>query len=87
MTQRVHFDNGPQGGGLAFAARSRVIRADMPEEVGPALREMEQAQAEGHWLAGADSYELGYMFSIKLRDLMPANRDVPLLQFGVFEAP
>ena len=87
MTQRVHFDNGPHGGGLTFAAPSCVIRADTPEEVGPALREMEQAQAEGHWLAGAVSYELGYMFSNKLRHMMPATRNVPLLQFGVFKAP
>jgi len=87
VAQRVHFDNGPQSEGLTFAAPSCIIRADTPEEVGPALRKLEQAQAEGHWLAGAASYELGYMFSNKLHVLMPANRDVPLLQFGVFEAP
>jgi len=87
VAQRVHFDNGPQGEGLTFAAPSQIIRADTPEDVGPALRDMEKAQAEGHWLAGAASYELGYVFSNKLHDLMPENRDVPLLQFGVFEAP
>jgi para-aminobenzoate synthetase component 1 len=87
MAQRVHFDKGPQGEGLTFAGPSQIIRADTPEEVGPALRDMEKAQAEGQWLAGAASYELGYMFSNKLHDLMPASRDVPLLQFGVFETP
>ncbi len=87
MARRVHFDNGPQGGGLTFANPIRVIQADTPDEVGPALLAMEQAQADGHWLAGAASYELGYLFSSKLRPLMPAERDVPLLQFGVFGAP
>ena len=88
MTQRrVHFDNGPNGAGLSFNDAVSVIRADTPAEVGPALRAMEQAQKDGHWLAGAASYELGYMFSNKLRHLMPAGRDVPLLQFGVFTTP
>lgn len=87
MAQRVHFDNGPLGAGLSFDNALRVIRADTPEEVLPALTAMEQARAEGHWLAGAASYELGYMFSRKLTDLMPAARDIPLLQFGVFTTP
>lgn len=87
MAQRVHFDNGPRGAGLSFDNALRVIRADTPDDVMPALRDMEQAQADGHWLAGAASYELGYMFSRKLADLMPSERDVPLLQFGVFSAP
>ncbi|MCO4843598.1 MAG: aminodeoxychorismate synthase component I [Yoonia sp.] len=84
MVQRVYFDNGPLGTGLSFDNALRVIRADTPDEVMPALAAMEQAQADGHWLAGVASYELGYMFSRKLLDLMPAKRDVPLLQFGVF---
>lgn len=87
MAQRIFFDNGPQGAGLSFDNALRVIRADTPDEVLPALAAMEQAQADGHWLAGAASYELGYMFSRKLAALMPANRDVPLLQFGVFKTP
>jgi len=87
LAQRVYFDNGPEGVGLSFDNALRVIRADTPEEVMPALDAMEQARAEGHWLAGAASYELGYMFSQKLSDLMPATRDTPLLQFGVFDAP
>lgn len=48
---------------------------------------MEEAKAQGHWLAGYASYELGYVFSHKLNNLMPVNRTVPLLCFGVFDAP
>lgn len=87
MAQRVHFDNGPDGAGLSFIGALRVIRADTPDEVMPALAAMEQAQTDGHWLAGAASYELGYLFSRKLVGLMPEERDTPLLQFGVFAAP
>ena len=87
MANRVLFDTGPQGGGLSFTDAAQIIRADTPDQVGPALAQMERAQRDGHWLAGAASYELGYMFSHKLRDLMPPDRDVPLLHFGVFDAP
>ena len=77
MAQRVYFDNGPLGAGLSFDSALRVIRADTPDEVLPALLAMEQARVEGHWLAGAASYELGYMFSRKLTDLMPATPRYP----------
>ncbi|WP_458792224.1 aminodeoxychorismate synthase component I [Yoonia sp. MH D7] len=87
MAQRVYFDSGPQGDSLTFAAPREIIRADTPDQIGPALRKMEAAKAAGYWLAGAASYELGYTVSHKLHDLIPQNRDVPLLHFGVFDAP
>ena len=45
------------------------------------------ARAAGKWLAGMLSYELGYAFSAKLAPLMPEAREVPLLLFGVYDAP
>ncbi|ABG33131.1 aminodeoxychorismate synthase component I [Roseobacter denitrificans] len=81
------FDNGPLAGASAFVDPIQTIRADAPEDVAAAFAAMEQARAQGHWLAGYASYELGYVFSHKLSDLMPDNRTVPLLCFGVFEAP
>ena len=86
-TPRVSFDNGPMGKPAVFSAPVRVIRADTPDEVPTALQALQDAQNDGHWLAGYASYELGYVFSDKLRDLMPADRDVPLIHFGVFDAP
>ena len=83
----VIFDAGPLAGGSAFRAPLRVIRAETPEAVPGALDEMAAAQAAGFWLAGCASYELGYVFSSKLREAMPGDRAVPLLQFGVFGAP
>ena len=85
--RQVIFDNGPLSGASAFVDPIRIIRADTPEEVPAAFAAMEQAKAQGHWLAGYASYELGYVFSHKLADLMPADRNVPLLCFGVFDAP
>lgn len=87
MTQQVLFDHGPLGGPTRFSAPHRVIRADTPAEVYDALAALQEAQDNGQWLAGFASYELGYVFSHKLRDLLPVPRDTPLLHFGVFDAP
>ncbi|MFD2740472.1 aminodeoxychorismate synthase component I [Sulfitobacter aestuarii] len=84
---RVIFDHGPLPGGSLFASPRRLIRATRPEEVPDALAALQEAQGQGHWLAGYASYELGYLFSHKLRDLLPEPRDLPLLHFGVFHAP
>lgn len=64
-----------------------MIRADTPDDVPAAFAAMEHAKTQGYWLAGYASYELGYVFSHKLRGLMPDDRSLPLLQFGVFREP
>ncbi len=81
----VLFDGGPLGNGSFFQAPEQVIEAWQPEEVGPALRAMEDAQASGKWLAGSVSYELGYVFIPKIAARLPANRKEPLLQCAVFD--
>ena len=81
------FDRGPSPGGARFAAPRRVIRADRPEEVPAAFEAIERARADGFWLAGVLSYELGYLFSHRLADLMPRERAVPLILFGAYDAP
>ena len=83
----IIFDKGPLYGGSAFARPHDVLVAHQMDEVPAVLAGMEAARSAGHWLAGMASYELGYMFSNKLRDLMPDGRRLPLLQFGVFDAP
>lgn len=85
--RQVVFDNGPLSGATAFIDPIDIIRAESPEDVTTAFATIEDAKAKGYWLAGFASYELGYVFSHKLRHLMPADRDVPLLCFGVFDAP
>ncbi|WP_044025191.1 aminodeoxychorismate synthase component I [Roseobacter litoralis] len=87
VPRQVIFDKGPLSGASAFVDPLHTIRADTPADVTAAFAAMEQAKAQGHWLAGYASYELGYVFSHKLSDLMPVDRTVPLLCFGVFDAP
>jgi para-aminobenzoate synthetase/4-amino-4-deoxychorismate lyase len=81
---------GTQAPGAGFRLFSRpkaVITATEPEEVAAALAGMTQALGQGHHVAGYFSYELGYLFEERLRPLLPAERQVPLLWFGVFDAP
>ncbi len=85
--QRILFDEGPIVGGSAFNDPVRVIRADTPEDVPTAIEDLGKATADGYWLAGCASYELGYALTSKLAPLLPAKRNIPLLQFGVFDAP
>lgn len=70
-----------------FRAPSAIITAAKASEVAAAFGAMEKARAHGKWLAGYASYELGYALEPKLSALMPENRAVPLLRFGVFDAP
>jgi para-aminobenzoate synthetase component 1 len=64
-----------------------MIRADTPDQVDAAFEAMHRAQSDGKWLAGYVSYEFGYLTSPKLERLMPTDRALPLIHFGVFDAP
>jgi para-aminobenzoate synthetase/4-amino-4-deoxychorismate lyase len=64
-----------------------LIVARSSEEVGPALRAMNAAIAAGKHLAGYLSYELGYALESKLAARLPVETALPLLWFGVFDAP
>lgn len=84
---QIRFDHGPRGGACAFARAERLIVAHEAGEVPAALAAMDAARAQGHWLAGFASYELGYALEPRLAPLMPAHRRLPLLQFGVYDGP
>ena len=84
---RIRFDRGPSGGPAWFSAARQVIRADTPAAVPGALDAIDAARQAGYWLAGYASYELGYVLEPKLQALMPQNRRLPLVAFGVFDAP
>lgn len=81
---KVAFDTGPDGHPQTFTDPLRVIRADTPGEVDAALAALSREQAAGHWLAGCFSYELGYCLDQRLAPLLPAEREMPLIQMGVF---
>jgi para-aminobenzoate synthetase/4-amino-4-deoxychorismate lyase len=70
-----------------FEGPSAVIEAFEASAVTPALDEMERRLAAGAHLAGFFAYELGYVLEPRLGALLPQQRDVPLLWFGVFDAP
>lgn len=84
---QIRFDHGPDGGPALFGAPRRMITADTLSEVPGALAALDAARAAGAWLAGFASYELGYALESRLAALMPGNRRLPLLCFGVYEAP
>ena len=65
----------------------QVVSASSPEEVDAALDEVSAGLARGLHAAGFFSYELGYCLEPKLRDLLPADRRVPLFWIGLFRAP
>ncbi len=83
----ILFDNAADERLEVFAAPRGVIRADHPGDVRRALEALEEARRAGNFVAGYFSYELGYALEPKLAPLMPANRRVPLMWFGIFDAP
>ena len=84
---RIRFDQGPAGRGTRFQRPSQVIRADVAEDVPQALAALDEARAGGAWLAGYASYELGYALEPRLNGLLPEERRLPLVCFGVYDAP
>ncbi len=70
-----------------FARPLAQIVAEVPDEVPGALAALDAARAEGRWLAGYASYELGYALEPRLAPLMPTVRRLPLISFGVYDAP
>ncbi len=62
---------------------ARIIRADAPEQLPEALTALERALARGCRAAGFLAYELGYLFEPRLRPLLPARHNLPLLWFLV----
>jgi para-aminobenzoate synthetase component I len=87
LSLAVTFDQGPDRVPARFAAPRRLIAAWEPRELEAAFAEMEAARGAGYWLAGYASYELGYCLSERLAPLIPRDRDLPLLAFGVYDGP
>jgi len=84
---QIRFDHGPDGIACQFAQPRRRIVADTPDDVPGALDALDSARAQGKWLAGYASYELGYALEPRLAPLMPRARRLPLISFGVYDEP
>ena len=89
VTSSVLIDDSSSGGPGCywFESPGAIISAESAEEVEGALAAMDRALADGAYLAGFFAYELGYVFEPRLLAHMPASRALPLLWFGVFDAP
>ncbi|MBB4006702.1 aminodeoxychorismate synthase component I [Allorhizobium taibaishanense] len=83
----ILFRNDKSGETLVFADPVEIVTATSGDEIQPALARLEQARQAGYWLAGALSYEAGFVFEDKLKPLIPNGRPTPLVQFGIFAAP
>ena len=85
----VLLDNssGTRSPSLLFTEPREIVSAETPEDVAPAIDRIEAAVGDGLHAAGFFSYELGYVLEPKLAGLLPSKRSVPLLWFGLYEAP
>ncbi len=70
-----------------FSQPKAIVSAETPDEVGDAFARLEAGRAAGLYAAGFFSFELGYVLEAKLAPLMPAQRKVPLMWFGLYDAP
>ena len=84
---QIRFDNGPLGGAAIFAEPRAIVVADVLEETSAAFAAVEDALAQGYWVAGHASYELGFALEPRLIGRMPSERRVPLIKFGIYDAP
>lgn len=80
------FNSGSKKGPIFFSDPINLISSYHFEEVPECLEKIETALAEGKYVAGFFSYELSYLFYHQ-RELKPAKRCMPLLWFGVYNAP
>ncbi len=85
----VLLDNssGTSAHSLMFSDPVDVVVAREPGEVGDALKRLEEGIARGLHAAGFFSYELGYVLEPHLSALLPTPRNVPLMWFGLYDAP
>lgn len=80
-------DRSGAGEAMLFADPVEIVQAGEPFDIAGALARIEAGLARGLYAAGFLSYELGYAFEPRLAALLPGSRSLPLLWFGLFEAP
>lgn len=83
----ILIDDAAHGRACHFARPRGIITAHTQDEVAAALGALETCREMGLYTAGYFSYELSYALEPKLVRHMPVQREVPLLWFGVFDAP
>ena len=84
---KIHFDTAPKTDLHWFENPIKILKAIDPDEVRFVLEELQRCLDEGYWIAGLASYELSYVLEKKITSLIPSDRSIPLIQFGVFDGP
>ncbi|MQY43305.1 aminodeoxychorismate synthase component I [Epibacterium sp. SM1969] len=84
---KLRFDCGPLGDGSLFCGPQTVLSAWNGDEVADVFAAVQAAREAGAWVAGYASYELGYVLEPRLAQYLPAERALPLLRFGIYDAP
>ncbi|HEX4534223.1 MAG TPA: aminodeoxychorismate synthase component I [Rhizomicrobium sp.] len=82
----IWLDDARQGCMQRFVRPVGIVTALGPQDVPAALAQLEAARAKGLHTAGYFAYELGYALESRLHSLLPPQRALPLLWFGLFEA-
>lgn len=80
----VLLDDQGNGTQLVFENPERLITAHTRQDLPDAFAAIEDAQADGKWLAGWMGYELGHALEPHFQ---APETNGPLLQLGVFDAP
>ena len=83
---RARFDDLRAGTARAFGPSARTVVAWRPEDVVPALAEVEAATTEGRWAFGLVAYEAAAGLDPTLPRADPPD-GVPLVCFGIGDAP
>jgi aminodeoxychorismate synthase component I len=81
----VYLDDQIAGAARFYDQPVRRIVCYDASDVDTCFADVGRCLAEGLHVAGYASYELGYALEPKLAALMPARRDLPLLNFAAFE--
>lgn len=83
----LHDNLKANGRNLLFTAPREIVVAHDATRARTALERLAAAGEEGLWAAGFCAYELGMVFEERLEPLLADRVDVPLLWFGLYEAP
>ncbi|WOC16801.1 Aminodeoxychorismate synthase component 1 [Pseudochrobactrum sp. MP213Fo] len=87
FTPSILFQDDIEQQAMLFNDPERLIIVNDPEGFEAGFAALEHARKQGKWLAGYVSYEAGYLLEPQLKALLPKNRRVPLLCYGVFDHP